>query len=218
MARNKLVSVRGSHIHGWGLFAEQPVVAGEVVAEYVGEYVSNAVADSRERKYQELRIQDYQFRVEANLVIDATMKGGCGRYINHCCDPNCIAQIIDGDYPQQHLKRVSELLCPCKVCCNFSLLILIVLYLCYLIGKVLVIARRDVKALEEITYDYQFPLENNLDARIPCNCGAVLCRGFMNWDLPEKGINTTEVHQKDSKRGDVGKVNSFRRDEKLRNA
>jgi len=188
MARNKLVSVRGSHIHGWGLFAEQPVVAGEVVAEYVGEYVSNAVADSREKKYQELRIQDYQFRVGANLVIDATMKGGCGRYINHCCDPNCIAQIIDGDYPQQHLKRV------------------------------MVIATRDVKALEEITYDYQFPLENNLDARIPCNCGAVRCRGFMNWDLPEKGITTTEVREKNGKRGDVGKVNSFRRDAKLRNA
>ncbi len=106
-ARKHLVSVRGSHIHGWGLFAEQPMLTGEVVAEYIGEYVSNAVADSREKKYQELRIQDYQFRVGPNLVIDATIKGGYARYINHCCDPNCFAQVIDGDYPQQHLKRVS---------------------------------------------------------------------------------------------------------------
>lgn len=106
-ARNHLVSVRGSSIHGWGLFAEQPMVAGEVVAEYIGEYVSNAVADFREKKYHELRIQDYQFRVGSNLVIDATLKGGYARYINHSCDPNCVAKIMDGDYPLQCMKRVS---------------------------------------------------------------------------------------------------------------
>ena len=54
----------------------------------------------------------------------------------------------------------------------------------------MVIARRDIEALEEITYDYQFPLDHDLGARIPCNCGAKSCRGFMNWDLPEKGLNT----------------------------
>lgn len=105
-ARNHLVSVQGSSIHGWGLFAEQPMVAGEVVAEYIGEYVSNAVADSREKKYHELRIQDYQFRVGSNLVIDATLKGGYARYINHSCDPNCVAKIMNGDYPLQCMKRV----------------------------------------------------------------------------------------------------------------
>jgi len=155
------VTVQGSGIHGWGLFADQPFKKGDVVAEYVGEYICNAVADSREKMYQERRIQDYQFRVDENLVIDATLKGGHGRYINHNCNPNCIAKIIDGkkvtDIGDKHLKRV------------------------------MIIAQRDIKAREEITYDYQFPLELDLDARIPCNCGSLLCRGFMNWDLPEKG-------------------------------
>jgi len=41
--------------------------------------------------------------------------------------------------------------------------------------------------MEELTYDYQFPLEVDTNERIPCNCGTELCRGFMNWDLPEKG-------------------------------
>lgn len=151
------VTVQGSRVHGWGLFADQPFKKGDVVAEYVGEYISNAVADAREKMYQERRIQDYQFRVDENLVIDATLKGGHGRYINHNCNPNCIANIVDGEAPNLHLKRV------------------------------MIIAQRDIKAREEVTYDYQFPLELDLDARIPCNCGSLLCRGFMNWDLPEKG-------------------------------
>eukprot|EP00540_Astrosyne_radiata_P002424 CAMPEP_0116862702 /NCGR_PEP_ID=MMETSP0418-20121206/23788_1 /TAXON_ID=1158023 /ORGANISM="Astrosyne radiata, Strain 13vi08-1A" /LENGTH=105 /DNA_ID=CAMNT_0004497591 /DNA_START=5 /DNA_END=323 /DNA_ORIENTATION=+ len=56
-----------------------------------------------------------------------------------------------------------------------------------------IIAQRDIAAREEITYDYQFPLELDLEARIPCNCGSLLCRGFMNWDLPEKGSKNRVV-------------------------
>ena len=152
----KSVSVGGSKIHGWGLFADHSFKKGEVVAEYVGEYIRNPVADKREKMYQERRIQDYQFRVADNLVIDATLKGGYARYINHNCSPNCIAKIIDGNPPNKHLKRV------------------------------MIISQRNILAGEEITYDYQFPLELDLDARIPCNCGSDECRSFMNWDLPEK--------------------------------
>ncbi|KAL3931858.1 MAG: hypothetical protein SGBAC_011113 [Bacillariaceae sp.] len=154
------VTVKGSRIHGWGLFADQPFKGGDVVAEYIGEYVSPATTEARERMYQEQRIQDYQFRVDDQLVIDATMKGGHGRYINHSCNPNCIAKIIKGESPNEHLKRV------------------------------IIIAQRDIEAMEELSYDYQFPLELDLKARIACNCTSEQCRGFMNWDLPEKGSNS----------------------------
>jgi len=153
------VSVRGSKIHGWGLFADQPFKKGEVVAEYLGEYVVNPIADTREKSYQEQRIQDYQFRLDDKLVIDATKKGGPGRYINHNCSPNCYAKILPGKDPKPQLKRV------------------------------LIVAQRPIEINEEITYDYQFPLELNLANRIPCNCQSEDCRGFMNWDIPEKGSN-----------------------------
>lgn len=68
VATESMVSVRGSKVHGWGLFADQPFKAGAVVAEYIGEYVSEAVADIREKRYREQRIQDYQFRVDRSLV------------------------------------------------------------------------------------------------------------------------------------------------------
>jgi histone-lysine N-methyltransferase SETD1 len=149
------VTVRGSQIQGWGLYADHSFQKGEVVAEYVGEYVANPVTDRREKIYAEGRIQDYQFRVSANMVIDATKHGGFARYINHSCDPNCFAKIVDGEAPNQHLKRV------------------------------IVSSQRSIEAGEEITYDYQFPIELDLDARLPCSCGSKCCRGFMNWDLPE---------------------------------
>ena len=159
-AQKAAVTVKGSRIHGWGLYADQPFKKGDVVAEYIGEYVSLATTEAREKMYQEQRIQDYQFRLDDQLVIDATMQGGHGRYINHNCSPNCIAKTILGDPPNERKKRV------------------------------LIIAQRDIKPREELSYDYQFPLELDLDARIPCNCQSEHCRGFMNWDLPEKGSNS----------------------------
>ncbi|QQP50216.1 Histone-lysine N-methyltransferase [Caligus rogercresseyi] len=35
------------------------------------------------------------FRVDDNIVIDATLKGNAARFINHCCDPNCYSKIVD---------------------------------------------------------------------------------------------------------------------------
>jgi histone-lysine N-methyltransferase SETD1 len=181
------VTVRGSRIHGMGLFADQPFQAGDVVAEYIGEYVTNAVTDARERTYRGERIQDYQFRIDSQLVIDATKWGGHGRYINHSCDPNCAAKIIpfsgataagaaetdDGD-ADQPMPQVGDDPETTKL------------------KRVVIVAMRDIEPMEEFSYDYQFPLELDLSSRIPCNCHSDLCRGFMNWDLPEKGANNKD--------------------------
>lgn len=155
VARDDSVSIRGSSIHGWGLFAEHRFEASEVVAEYVGEYITNAMCEKREMMYREMRIQDYQFRVSEDLVIDATLKGGYARYINHSCEPNCVAKIICGATPNERLKRV------------------------------IIIARYPIPEGTELTYDYQFALEPEFESRIVCQCGAQKCRGFMNWDMPE---------------------------------
>ena len=68
VATESEVGVRGSQIHGWGLYADRPFKKGEIVAEYIGQYISGAVADVREKRYREERIQDYQFRVDSSLV------------------------------------------------------------------------------------------------------------------------------------------------------
>lgn len=41
-----------SVIHGWGVFATEPINAGDMIIEYRGELIGNAVADKRELEYE----------------------------------------------------------------------------------------------------------------------------------------------------------------------
>jgi len=80
-----------SRIDGTGLFATTPIQAEDVLAEYVGEVVSNAEADERQRRYGASGLADFMFRVDRDEVIDATVNGARARYMNHSCEPNCFA-------------------------------------------------------------------------------------------------------------------------------
>ena len=65
------------------------------MVEYLGEYIRSAVAESRETQYRILGFgDDYIFRVDADLLVDATRRGGLARFANHCCEPNCYTRII----------------------------------------------------------------------------------------------------------------------------
>lgn len=37
----------------------------------------------------------YMFRLDEDRVVDATLSGGLARYINHSCNPNCVAEIVE---------------------------------------------------------------------------------------------------------------------------
>lgn len=43
--------------------------------------------------------------------------------------------------------------------------------------KIVIIALTDLRAGDEVMYDYKFPIE---DDKVPCFCGAPNCRGTMN--------------------------------------
>lgn len=95
-ARKKQLKFAKSTIHNWGLFAMETIGADEMVIEYVGEMVRQAVADERERRYEAAGIgSSYLFRVDHDYIIDATRNGSLARFINHCCDPNCYAKVIN---------------------------------------------------------------------------------------------------------------------------
>jgi len=51
----------------------------------------------REKYYDDRGIGTYMFRVDDDLVVDATMEGGRARFINHSCGPNCLSKIITVD-------------------------------------------------------------------------------------------------------------------------
>ena len=138
------VCIGPSIIHRNGLFALDNIKPGEIVIEYVGEMITNKIADYREIEYNERGFGDcYMFRFDADNIIDATKYGNLARFINHCCEPNCKAQ------------------------CN------------EINGKkhILLLAKKFIKAGEEITYDYNFEVESE---KIQCRCGAKNCRGRLN--------------------------------------
>merc|ERR1712159_301633 len=88
-------SVRNSPIHSLGLFATDGFAAQEMVIEYTGEIIRQKLADKREHMYLQKGIACYLFALDGELVIDSSMKGNSARFINHCCDPNCTARVMN---------------------------------------------------------------------------------------------------------------------------
>lgn len=102
MLRQKNVILGRSSIHSYGLFSGEDIAAGELVIEYVGEVIRHSLANVRERRLEEqLRAagstemaSSYFFRLDLTYVVDATHTGNLARFVNRCCDPNCIAKVV----------------------------------------------------------------------------------------------------------------------------
>ena len=91
-----------SSIHAWGVFADEEISAGDMIVEYRGELIGNAMAEKREREYELAKIgSDYMFRIDNLEVCDATKQGNVARFINASCDPNCYTKIITLDGKQR---------------------------------------------------------------------------------------------------------------------
>jgi len=74
--RKKQLRFSRSPIEGYGLYAMETIHPGEMVCEYVGEICRSAVADVREQRYMKQGIgSSYLFRIDADVVCDATFKG-----------------------------------------------------------------------------------------------------------------------------------------------
>lgn len=81
--RKKQLRFAKSPIHDWGLYAMELIPAGDMVIEYVGEVVRQQVADHREKMYERAgNFSTYLFRVDDDIVIDATRKGNIARLMN----------------------------------------------------------------------------------------------------------------------------------------
>lgn len=77
--RKKHLRFARSPIHDWGLYAMERIARGEMVIEYVGEIIRAQVADKREKVYERQGIgSSYLFRIDEDLVVDATKKGNLG--------------------------------------------------------------------------------------------------------------------------------------------
>ena len=83
-------------MHGKGVFAVQPIAQGEKVIEYVGEVITWKEADRRHPHNPKDPNHTFYFHLDDKHVLDALYGGNSSRWINHACEPNCIADEVDG--------------------------------------------------------------------------------------------------------------------------
>ncbi|MGB0132863.1 SET domain-containing protein [Dokdonella sp.] len=95
----------------------------------------------------------FLFTLNDRYVIDANVEGNVARWFNHSCSPNC--QAVHEEDPKG--KRRND--------------------------RVLIETLRDIKAGEELTYDYGISLGERLTPRLKkiweCRCGEPDCIGTM---------------------------------------
>lgn len=101
-AANLYIVVRGSDIHGRGVFARKNISAGTRIIEYVGEKITKAESERRAERVLHQSKQDttkgavYIFTLNKRYDIDGNVAYNPARFINHACCPNCEAQLIHG--------------------------------------------------------------------------------------------------------------------------
>jgi uncharacterized protein len=90
------LAMRGSAIHGRGVYARVPIPAGTRLVEYRGERISWEEADRRYPDDFTAPHHTFLFALDDGSMIDAAFRGNLARWINHSCDPNCEAVEEDG--------------------------------------------------------------------------------------------------------------------------
>ena len=85
------LSVRGSGIHRWGVYAEEFIPKGRKIIEYTGERCNRRETAKRAR-----RPMNYMFTLNPYWALDGSVGGSGAEYINHSCEPNTRSWIFRG--------------------------------------------------------------------------------------------------------------------------
>lgn len=87
------VEVRGSPIHGHGVFALRPIPAETLIGRYEGRRYTPDEVESRPWN----QALTYVFGLSDGTIIDADEGGNATRHVNHACEPNCIAYEVEDE-------------------------------------------------------------------------------------------------------------------------
>lgn len=108
------IVVRGSAIHGRGVFARRRIPAGTRIIEYIGEKISKAESERRAEvilnysKKDRARGAVYIFTLNKRYDIDGNVSYNTARFINHSCHPNCEAELVHGHIWIVALKDIEK--------------------------------------------------------------------------------------------------------------
>jgi uncharacterized protein len=80
-----------SRIHGWGVYAAEPIPARRKVIEYTGERIGR-----QESRRRGLGLRTYLFTLNNYWNLDGAVGGSGAELINHSCQPNLYSRVIKG--------------------------------------------------------------------------------------------------------------------------
>lgn len=94
--QSELCEIRGSLIHGRGVYATRRIENEEKIIEYVGELIEKDESGKRGTKQQAQATKTgdaavYIFNLTNRYDLDGNFPWNTARLINHSCDPNCEA-------------------------------------------------------------------------------------------------------------------------------
>jgi SET domain-containing protein len=84
---------RRSALHGYGVFAAEPINKNTRIIDYAGELIRNSRSGAREARYLRQGCV-WVFRVNRAWSRDAAVGGNIARFINHSCTPNCWWEVV----------------------------------------------------------------------------------------------------------------------------
>lgn len=146
---------------GWALRTLEYLPKGSFVCEYVGEILTNMELYERNKQIRVNERHTYPVYLDSDwgseqvlkdeeaLCLDATNFGNVGRFINHrCFDSNLIEIPVEVETPDHHYYHIAFF------------------------------TTRDVRAYEELTWDYQIDFEDDGHPikAFKCQCGSSYCR------------------------------------------
>lgn len=106
--RTPLYIVKVSPIHGRGVFARQPIAAGERIIEYTGDIISSDESARRAEASGGPVNHTFFFSLADGNLIDGGSNGNDARFINHACDPNCEAYEDEGRVFIHALRDIAQ--------------------------------------------------------------------------------------------------------------
>jgi len=89
------IHVRQSGIHGKGVYAARLIKKGERIIEYKGERIDWPEALRRHPHDPSQPNHTFYFALDDDYVIDGKKTGNSAKWINHSCDPNCEASLVE---------------------------------------------------------------------------------------------------------------------------
>ncbi|KAL5989345.1 hypothetical protein ACLOJK_010235 [Asimina triloba] len=188
----KRVCVGRSGIHGWGLFARRSIQEGDMVLEYRGEQVRRSVADLREARYRlegkDCYVSHLRALSNCALIVSASRVSLLDlMFVKPKISLLFNMETISS--PMQLFKISEEVVVDATDKGNIARLINhSCMPNCYArimsVGpdesRIVLIAKMNVAAGDELTYDYLFDPDEADEHRVPCLCKAPNCRKFMN--------------------------------------